>query len=608
MRQLFILCVALVFSYNTIAQIQRCRFDELRKKRVQEHPEYYLNSAEDEQKLQNWISTHERKRQKVTIPVVVHVIYNASNENISDQQVQSQIDILNKDYNKLNSDTLLPSHPFYALSGKLDIQFALASFDPKGNTTNGITRTKTSKVSWGEDDINYDNMKFTSTGGVENWNPKKYLNIYVVRYADSVGLLGYAYPPQDLANYPETDGVVIDFRTFGNIGTSGIEGYDAYDLGRTTTHEVGHWLDLVHIWGDKALEIDKACGDDLVADTPPAESDNSGTPSFPLRPSNKCGSNQYGEMYMNYMDYVHDNAMHMFTVGQAQRMNAAIHLYRSDLLTPSSDVLVSSLKITAPNNNYTIFAPNKELQLGLTVSPINASNKMVRWSISPDSIATIDQTGKITAIKDGLVNVTASALDGSFVNDIKTILISGFSKNNSDILVSSINITTPNNNFSLVAPNTELQLGITISPQNAKNKAILWSISPDSIATIDQLGRVHPIKDGFAIVSAFATDGSLISDSKNVSFSGFSELGLYSLNQTNQVLYPNPVSDKLYISYNSDESVQLIIRDVIGNIQIEQLLSGSYNQEIDVSFLAKGYYTVSLKSNNSERFHSFTKQ
>jgi hypothetical protein len=513
MRQLFILCVALVFSYNAIAQIQRCRFDELRKKRIQEHPEYYLNSAEDEQKLQNWISTHERKRQKVTIPVVVHVIYNASNENISDQQVQSQIDILNKDYNKLNSDTLLPSHPFYALSGKLDIQFALATLDPNGNTTNGITRTKTSKVSWGEEDINNDNMKFSSSGGIDNWNPKKYLNIYVVRYADSIGLLGFAYPPQDLANYPETDGVVIDFRTFGNIGTSGIEGYDAYDLGRTTTHEVGHWLDLVHIWGDKVLETDKACGDDLVADTPPAESDNSGTPSFPLRPSNKCGSNQYGEMYMNYMDYVHDNAMQMFTVGQAQRMNAAIHLYRSDLLTPSSDVLVSSLKITTPNNNYTIFAPNKELQLGVTLLPKNATNKTVMWSISPDSIATIDQTGKIIAIKDGLVNVTVSALDGSFVSDAKTI-----------------------------------------------------------------------------------------------SFSGFSELGLYSLNQTNQVLYPNPVSGKLYISYNSDESVQLIIRDVIGNIQIEQLLTGRYIQEIDVTFLAKGYYTVCLKSNNSERFHSFTKQ
>jgi hypothetical protein len=513
MRQLFFLSLILLISINAVAQIQRCRFDELRKKRFDAHPEYYQNTLENEQTLQNWIKTHGRKRQQIVIPVVVHVIYNATNENISDEQVQSQIDVLNEDFNKLNADTLTPAHPFYSVSGKLDIQFTLAKLDPNGKATNGITRTKTSKVNWADNDINYDYMKFTSSGGIENWNPQKYLNIYVVRFSDDVGLLGYAYPPQDLANYPETDGVVIDFRTFGKIGTSGIEGYDAYNLGRTTTHEVGHWLDLIHIWGDQVLETDKVCGDDKVADTPPAEADNSGKPTFPHKPNNQCGSNEYGEMYMNYMDYVHDESMKMFTVGQAQRMKAAVNIYRSQLLTTGSNgTLVSSAKITAPNGDFTIHAPTTDLQLGVTILPLNASNKSVKWSISPDSIAQIDQNGMVRALKDGLAVVSVKAIDGSFVSDSKTISISGF-----------------------------------------------------KTLTIKHL-EDHKIS-----------------------------------------MFPNPVTDKLYVSSESNERVLLKIFDVIGNIQVEELLNGTSLVELDLKNLAKGYYTVSFSINGEETFHTIIK-
>jgi hypothetical protein len=324
-----------IFCLTTIivqAQKKRCGTDELNFHRLQQNPALIEIRANNEERLQKTISEFSKKRLHVIIPVVVHVIYNADNENISDDQISSQIDALNRDYNLLNSDTLTSNHPFHSLVGNVGIQFELAKFDPNGKPTNGITRTKTNKLSWGSTDLDYDNMKFTSTGGIENWNPKNYLNIYSVRFADSVGLLGYAYYPEDVTSDPDYDGVVIDFRCFGTNGTSGIEGFDVYKLGRTATHEVGHWLGLRHIWGEFEYTTDKKCGDDLVSDTPPAEGSNSGIPTFPHLPNNHCGSDANGEMFMNYMDYVNDKAMVMFSKGQVARMLGSISTYRKNFI------------------------------------------------------------------------------------------------------------------------------------------------------------------------------------------------------------------------------------------------------------------------------------
>ncbi len=340
----------LLLSVISQAQKQRCGTDELNQSRILQNPTLLEIHKKNELTLQQSIDLFRKKRLNVSIPVVVHVIYNADNENISNEQIYSQVDVLNRDFNLNNIDTLQKSHPFYSLMGNVGIKFELAKIDPNGKETTGITRTKTTKLSWGTDDLNNDNMKFTSTGGIENWDPTKYLNIYTVRFADSVQLLGYAYFPEDLASYPETDGVVIDFRCFGTLGTSGTEGLSAYNLGRTVTHEVGHWLGLRHIWGDLVYDTDKKCGDDLVSDTPPAEGDNSGQPTFPHRPNNHCGSDANGEMYMNYMDYVHDKSMVMFSKGQATRMLAAISTYRKNFISKASISEISENQIQIKNN------------------------------------------------------------------------------------------------------------------------------------------------------------------------------------------------------------------------------------------------------------------
>ena len=239
----------------------------------------------------------------VTIPVVVHVLYSTTSENISDAQIQSQIDVLNEDYHKLNPDYTKTPSAFAGLVADVGIQFVLAKRTPSGVATNGIERKSSTTTSWGT----ADKIKKASTGGLDAWNASQYLNLWVGTIGG--GILGYAQFPGGAS---ATDGVVISPVYFGRTGTV----TSPYNLGRTASHEVGHWLNLNHIWGDDS----GACtGTDNVSDTPNQGSENYGKPVFPHV---SCSNGPNGDMFMNYMDYVDDNAMFMFSTGQSQRMNA----------------------------------------------------------------------------------------------------------------------------------------------------------------------------------------------------------------------------------------------------------------------------------------------
>jgi hypothetical protein len=157
------------------------------------------------------------------------------------------------------------------------------------------------------------------------WDNKKYLNIWVVKFGGGMStLLGYATPPGSPAAY---DGVVVNTTNFGSTGNVTAP----YNKGRTATHEIGHFLNLRHTWGDAT------CGNDLVSDTPPAEEANYNCPSFPRRAFNTCGAGANGEMYMNYMDYTNDACMKMFTTGQKNRMRATLATGGSRSTLTSSD-------------------------------------------------------------------------------------------------------------------------------------------------------------------------------------------------------------------------------------------------------------------------------
>jgi Pregnancy-associated plasma protein-A len=229
------------------------------------------------------------------VPVVVNVLYNTAAENISDLQIQSQIDVLNEDFAGTNADVNATSTYQTVKAGDSKIRFVLQA----------IIRKSTTVTSWGTNDA----MKKTSQGGIDPTTPATTLNLWSCNIGN--GILGYAqFPGGSLA----TDGVVILYSAFGSRAKYPAGTYtNTYDLGRTASHEIGHYFNLRHIWGDRR------CGDDFVSDTPGHDGANYGCPA--ANTISKC-SGRPVEMTMNYMDYTDDRCMYMFSKGQATRMQA----------------------------------------------------------------------------------------------------------------------------------------------------------------------------------------------------------------------------------------------------------------------------------------------
>jgi hypothetical protein len=269
----------------------------------------------------------------ITIPVVVHVLYKASGQNISDAQVLSQLAVLNNDYRMLNADKSLVPAAFKGHAADSRIMFCLSKVDPDGRSTSGIDRKYTSKDYFMTDDA----MKSKTDGGVNAWDPERYLNIWVCRLFGRA--LGYATPP---GGDPAKDGVVISFDAFGTTGPLQAD----FNKGRTTTHEVAHWLGLKHIWGDDY------CGDDGVDDTPRQKSYNFNCPSFP-RWTN-CSPDANGDMFMNFMDLTSDACMNMFTAGQRNKMRSLFAMGGSRNSILRSYQCDSSLAIAGPLPKDTI--------------------------------------------------------------------------------------------------------------------------------------------------------------------------------------------------------------------------------------------------------------
>jgi hypothetical protein len=298
------------------AQQRTCGTMDVHNRMMQQHPErlehYNATKAAIAELQTSQGSGRQTRATVIKIPVVVHIIHNGvpigTGQNVSDAQVLSQIDALNEDYRKKNADSLKPNHPFYGVTGDASIEFCLAVKDPNGNATTGIKRYSVNASSIS--DVDMDGTIKPQT----IWNSEKYLNMWVANITAQNPILGYAqFPGSGSAN---TDGVVILTTAFGYTGNV----VAPYNNGRTAVHEVGHWLGLYHIWGDD----NGACtGSDNVADTRNAGDANYGAPSFPNNVG-VCGANGSGDMFMNYMDYVNDTSMVMFTKGQIGAMQGVL--------------------------------------------------------------------------------------------------------------------------------------------------------------------------------------------------------------------------------------------------------------------------------------------
>jgi hypothetical protein len=248
----------------------------------------------------------------LTISVVVHVVYRTPEENISNEQIESQIVVLNEDYQGKNKDISKVPNPFKPVIGNAGIQFVLATTDPLGNPSTGITRTETSIRSFSTKN----NIKSQSSGGHDAWDTERYLNIWVASLVD--GVLGYSQFP---GGPKATDGIVVMSNAFGTVGSV----KEPFNKGRSLTHSIAQYLDVRNIWGDR---ID-CTGNDFVKDTPRQQGPNYGKPSFPHI---SCGNGPNGDMFMNFLDSVDDDSMYMFTKGQVERMHRTLQGPRKKLV------------------------------------------------------------------------------------------------------------------------------------------------------------------------------------------------------------------------------------------------------------------------------------
>lgn len=324
------LAIFLVFFSTLGFSQERCGFSIGNKLKQLKNPNWIKKQAEFEYQLREFQNSNNGQNSRITakiyrIPVVVHVVHNnasnfiggTNNTNISDEQINSQIKVLNEDYRRKVGTNGFNSNP---IGADMEIEFVLATKDPKGNATTGITRTYVAQQSF---DLQYENEIIAN---LIHWDFEKYLNIWVVKSKN--GTIGYSEFPYDsnligldadaqsIAGQSIFDGVVIDFRNFGTCcGTLN----QLYNLGRTTTHEIGHWLGLLH-----PTEQNTPCSDDYCNDTPQIERLNDGTTCNKL--TSNCGGVLRTNLIEDYMDYSPDRCMNIFTNDQKNRTRAALQM------------------------------------------------------------------------------------------------------------------------------------------------------------------------------------------------------------------------------------------------------------------------------------------
>lgn len=450
----FGLLVCSGFRVGIFAQ-ERCGTDEYMKDVVGTRTE---SKSDFEQWMQRQLrvraqGTRQSARTKSTtykIPVVVHIIHNGVNHpsNISDEQVLSQIKVLNDDYNRQNSDAANTPAVFQSVAGNPGIEFVLAKRTPEGLPTNGIVRVQGPKSSW----LVTDNYQIKS---LSYWPAEHYLNIWVCNLTD---FLGYAqFPQSNLVGGLEnssgnrlTDGVVIAYTAFGSVDEGDFDLQTNYNKGRTTTHEIGHFLGLRHIWGDD----NGACGGDgdYVDDTPDQADRTLNCPSHPR--NNTCDS-ELPTMFQNFLDYTNDACMNLFTIGQVERMHIILENSprRSSLIT--SPALEEPEPLANDIGIREIIAPNAGACQGLVDPSIEIRN----YGGNTVTSATIELSVNGTVVETKTFGLNLATLEAEEVTFAPVALVTGS-------FAFSFQVTHVNGNPDTGTLNNTLQRNVLI-PESA---------------------------------------------------------------------------------------------------------------------------------------------
>lgn len=620
------------FTFGALnAQYKRCASHEVYERMLKEDPQFAANRARIERETREWIEKNGNNKlgAVITIPVVFHVVYNTSAQNIPDARIIEQLNVLNQDFGRTNADAVNTPSVWQGIAANTNIQFCLAQRDPSGNPTNGIVRKSTTVTSF----TTNDNIKRSANGGSDAWPRDQYLNIWVGNL--SGGLLGYAQFPGGPA---ATDGVVVLYSSVGGPNNPGTA--TPYHLGRTATHEVGHWLNLYHIWGDDGTGCS---GSDQVSDTPNQAGATSGCPTFPK--TDACTSTSPGIMFMNYMDYSYDACMNMFTNGQSSRMNATLNGTRISLQSSPG---------CTPASGGTCGIPTS-----LSATSVTSSSATLNWS-AVSGATSYNVRYKATASSTWINNSTSStslAVSGLSASTSYEFQVQAVCGANSSAYSSSATFTTQaagcsdvyesNNTLSAaktIPVNTDIY-GL-ISPSGDNDYFKFTTTSPNTYIRID-LSNLPADYD----IRLYNSSGSQLAISQNggtaaeviirntssaatyyVRVYGYngannaSQCYLLRINTKNSawreaewqvnnevVVFPNPAMDKVHIQFSSPKSEDVTIRlaDITGRI-VQSLTmtteAGLNTAALEVMQLPKGIYLLELVNTEGRTVKRFVKE
>lgn len=572
----------------------------------------------------------------ITIPVVVHVIHNGdaygTNENITDEQVQSQITVMNQDFRRMMGTPGFNSNP---VGVDTQIQFALAKVDPNGNPTNGINRKNLCQASFSTNQIN------SSVKPATSWDPSQYMNMWSVNFTDS-SLLGFAQFPNasglqglnSSGGSANTDGVVAGYAFFGSSAITSGQFQAPFDRGRTMTHEVGHWIGLRHIWGDGGCGVDDFC-----ADTPVAGSPNFGCPNG----TDSCPSSPGVDMIQNYMDYTDDLCMNIFTQNQKDRMVVIMNNAPRRL----------SLKTSTKDLPIPLFANDAELLIEPNCTPSgsssctstlsqrvalynrgtsNLTSATISYNINGGTSTNFNWTGNLAPNKYAIIDITiANPANGTLNMAISSVNGGNDQRATNNSISTNVAIATSNSiafnqvNFTLIGDrygaettwNLKNAAGTTLfsggpytnltsnTTQNLVNQN--WTLNSNDCYTLtvnDSFGDglccqygngSYSIKslDGATTVVSGATFTDTESKSfgvnllSNQQFNGFQDI----------ILYPNPTKNLLNISLptNFGLPTNYIIHNNLGQTIANKLVLSQNDLSIDTSLYNSGIYFITIQ-------------
>ncbi len=617
------------FAYSQNSKPRDCGTQEHLAWMIQQDPNLETKMKAEEAKIQAYITTHEQEltsaKTVVTIPVVIHIVYSTTAQNLADSRVTEQLNVLNTDYAGLNIHSMFGFSP--SLKANCEIQFCLAQRKADGTATTGIERRQTTVSSFSTNDA----VKHYSSGGLDAWDPTKYLNIWVCNL--SGGVLGYAQFPTSGIN--STYGVVIMYNAFGVTGAAA-----PFNLGGTASHEVGHCLNLYHIWGDDGT----ACtGTDNCGDTPNQAGYNSGMPAYPHV---TCSNSPTGDMFMNFMDYTDDAGYSNFTPGQKVRMQALVvsggALYSlinsngcqppaTGGCNPASGLNATAIATTTATLNWV--AVTAALSYNLQYRIVGATSWTSAGNLTTTSknltglvaasnyefqVQTVCSSGTASFSGSGTFSTTSAGCIDVYESN-ESLTAAKLIAVNSNI-IAKIGTATDVDWFQFANTTSQKKIKITLTNLPADYDVILYKSNGNQVGISQAAGTTNEsiVYNSGAVgtyyVKIFGYNGVFNSAScytlnaaiGATNFRGTDDNFEEASTTMDLSVYPNPATNQLNLDFNTSLSEKTMIRmmDVTGRVvrtDTYDSTKGMNQYSIDLSGLGNGIYFVELTS-GSQRY------